>query len=123
MRKVVTAVLGLMVVGAIMVSSAQEAHARAQYKKAFEGAYKDTVKNHGKNGKMSCNLCHGKKKSMRNGYGKALEKAFGTIPEKGEKDTKKIAAALKKAEGEKSATKDKTYGDLLKAGELPTKGE
>jgi len=115
MRKVVTAVLGLMVVGAVLFSSVEKVEARAQYKKAFETKYEDVKKKN----KITCNACHGKKKSIRNNYGKALEKSFEKIPEKGEKDKKKIEAALTKAEKEKSAIDGKTFGDLLKDGKLP----
>ena len=38
---------------------------------------------------------------------------------KNEKDEDKIKAALTKTEPEKSAVKDKTFGDLLKDGKLP----
>ena len=115
MRKVVTAVLGLMVVSAVLFSSVEKAEARAQYKKGFETKYPDLVKKN----KITCGLCHGKKKSMRNNYGKALEKSFKDLPEKGEKDKKKIEAALEAASKEKSAIDGKTFGDLIKDGKLP----
>ncbi len=89
--------------------------ARPQYKKAFGEKYPDVVKKQGKT-KTGCNVCHPEKsKKVRNNYGTAL----GKVVKKNEKDTKKIAEALGKVEKEKSATKDKTFGDLLKEGELP----
>ena len=38
---------------------------------------------------------------------------------KNEKDEAKVKEALTKTEKEKSAVKDKTFGDLLKDGKLP----
>lgn len=118
--------LNLKTLGRVIVASAavfsllliggEDANARPQYKKPFEKAYPDLVKKHGTNGKLSCAVCHPvKDKKKRNDYGVALTKALG---KKSEKDADKIKAALKKAEAEKN--KDgKTYGELIKAGELP----
>jgi cytochrome c553 len=66
-----------------------------------------------------CSACHDPKdKKIRNDYGKAVGTALG---EPKIKDAEKIKAALTKAEGEKSSTAGKTFGDLIKDGKLPGK--
>ncbi|MFM9965568.1 MAG: hypothetical protein ACKV2Q_30655 [Planctomycetaceae bacterium] len=94
--------------------------ARMPYKKQFEAMYPDVVKKEGKDGALTCNVCHesgeGKTKKDRNNYGKALSKILG---DKEEKDVEKIKEGLKSTEKEKSAIADKTFGDLLKDGKLP----
>lgn len=102
---------------AIVLLTGQSAFARPQYQKAMGIAYPDLVKKHGKNGKLSCSVCHpAKSKKERNNYGAAFAKAVG---KKSEKDAEKLKAALKKIEKEKSATEGKTFGDLIKEGKLP----
>ena len=75
-------------------------------------------------GTAKCNVCHvGKSKKDKNEYGKAVGKY---LTKKGYEEVKADAAAAKKyvnegldkAEAEKSAG-GKTYGEMLKAGELP----
>jgi len=73
----------------------------------------------------NCKVCHGEDKKVRNDYGKAvgkfLTKAKITDMKKAgdEEGTKKyILEGLQKAESEKSSS-GKTYGDLIKAGQLP----
>jgi len=96
-------------------------HARAQYKAAFEKAYPDLKKKLGK--KVSCAVCHPtKKKKERNNYGAAVGKAVFSKAvggKKNEKDKDKLKKALEAAAKEKSATKGKTFGDLIKDGKLP----
>lgn len=87
------------------------------YAKELYKLDEDFGKKHGKSGKVSCAVCHpSKSKKDRNNYGAALTKALGA---KKVKDTAKIKAALEKIGKEKSATEGKTFGDLIKAGELP----
>ena len=108
---IAVAVSGLLLISALTGG----VDARPQYKKAFGVKYPAVVKKQGKE-KSSCNICHPEKsKKKRNNYGTALSK----VVKKNEKDTKKIAEALGKIEKEKSATKDKTFGDLLSEGGLP----
>ena len=108
------------VAGLVVVGSINRADARTQYKKAFEKKYPDLVKKHGKKGKLTCNVCHeGKSKKKHNVYGETLK----TMISKKEKDTKKIDEALTKGEKEKSAIKDKTFGDVIKDGKLPASKE
>jgi hypothetical protein len=73
-----------------------------------------------------CNVCHaGESKKMKNDYGKAVGKfltkaKYNEIKEDEAAAKKYIAEGLAKAEAEKAAS-GKTYGELLKAGELPAK--
>ena len=104
------------VLAGLLSLSANSAHARPKYKGAFEKQYPDVVKAEGKDGKLTCAVCHeGDDKKKRNNYGEALTKNVG----KNEMDEAKIKEALEKTEKEKSAVKDKTFGDLLKDGKLP----
>jgi len=108
---IAVAVSGLLLISALTGG----VDARPQYKKASGVTYPDVVKKQTAK-KTGCNVCHPEKsKKKRNNYGTALSKVI----KKNEKDTKKIAEALGKIEKEKSATKDKTFGDLLEAGDLP----
>ncbi|MGC4004835.1 MAG: hypothetical protein QM811_17650 [Pirellulales bacterium] len=69
--------------------------------------------------KSSCNICHmGSSKKMRNAYGVALDALLDKAKDKA--DTKKMDEAFKTVEGEKSPG-GKTFGELIKAGELPGK--
>jgi hypothetical protein len=97
------------------IGLAPHAEARPEYNKEFWDTYpslKDLKEN------TKCDACHGKEKKVRNDYGKAVGGALG---ETKVKDAEKIKAALKKAEGEKSSTDGKTFGDLIKDGKLPGK--
>ena len=110
---------GLVVTGVfagLMAVNVGRVHARAQYKSQFDKVYPDVAKNQD-GGKTKCTVCHeeGDDKKKRNNYGEALAK---NITAK-EKDETKIKEALTKTEPEKSAIKDKTFGDLLKEGKLP----
>ena len=102
---------------AIVVLTGHTASARPQYSKAMGVQYPDFLKKHGKEGKLSCAICHPTKlKKERNNYGLALSKVVG---KKNQKDEAKLKEAFEKAAKEKSATEGKTFGDLIKEGELP----
>jgi len=107
---------------AIVALTGDSASARPKYQVEMSKAYPDLTKKHGKNGKLSCAVCHpSKSKKKRNNYGAAVGKNIG---KKNQTDLEKIKEAITKAEKEKSATEGKTFGDLIKAGELPgTKDE
>ena len=97
-------------VGGTLVSQAQ---ARPNYCKTFIASYENVKE--AKDAK--CAICHpGKEKKERNNYGVALTKLLGA--EKVTEDAK-VKEALKKAEAEKSAVDNKTFGELLKEGKLP----
>jgi len=120
MRKILC-VITVALIGSILVSSTNNAQARPKYKTTFDKQYKELKAKV----KTSCNVCHvpKKKKTERNNYGAALLKSLkgvvDEIPKKGVADVDKIKEALTKAEKEKSAVKDKTFGDLIKDGKLP----
>jgi cytochrome c2 len=102
---------------AIVVLTSNSASARPKYATVMSTTYEDLAKKHGKNGKLSCAVCHPTKdKKERNNYGAALGKVIG---KKNESDEAKIKEALVKVAKEKSATEGKTFGDLIEAGELP----
>ena len=87
--------------------------ARPNYKKIFDSTYEKVAKDN----KTTCLVCHeeGEDKKKRNNYGQALAKIIKVK----ETDEAKVKEAFTKAESEKSAVKDKTFGDLLKDGKLP----
>lgn len=102
---------------AFAVMTSTQSVGQLQYAKELYKLDEDFGKKHGKSGKVSCAVCHpSKSKKDRNNYGAALTKALGA---KKVKDTEKIKKALEKVAKEKSATEGKTFGDLIKAGELP----
>jgi hypothetical protein len=108
--------------GAIVLSSST-VEARPKYRVVFQKTYEKVAESN----KITCFACHGKKedgktmdKDKRNAYVQALGKAIG---KKNESMDDVIEAAMKKIETEKSTEEGKTYGDLLKAGQLPVKEE
>ena len=107
---------------AIVALTGDSASARPKYQQVLSKQYPELTKKHGKNGKLSCAVCHpSKSKKKRNNYGVAMGKNVG---KKNQSDLEKIKEAIVKAEKEKSATEGKSFGDLIKAGELPgTKDE
>ena len=109
------------VAAAMFVMTGSEALARPKYLNVANGLYPDLAKKHGTDGKLTCALCHPEKdKKIRNNFAAATG---GKLEKKNETDEAKIKDALTKAEGEKSATEGKTFGDLIKAGELPGTAE
>lgn len=103
---------------ALLIATSSEVSARPTYKAAFEKAYPELAKKHGKNNKLTCAVCHPaseKSKKKRNDYGVAMTKALG---KKNEKDKDKLKEALKKV-AEMKNKDGKTYGELIKAGKLP----
>lgn len=110
---------GMIVAGCVaglVIGFGARVEARPNYKGAFEKTYEAVVKNEGKDGKLTCAVCHeGDDKKKRNNYGEALTKNIAKM----EKDEAKIKEAFEKTAKEKSAVKDKTFGDLLKDGKLP----
>lgn len=120
-KNVVRLVVAAAVVAGMFVATGSEAIARPKYKDVMSAAYPELTKKHGTDGKLTCAVCHpDKDKKIRNNYGTAFGKA---LPKKNETDEAKIKEALTKSEGEKSATDGKTFGDLIKAVELPGTAE
>jgi hypothetical protein len=112
MRKVVTLLTAVAVAGAIFMYSARPAQAQMQYMKAMAAKYEGVA---AQIDTQKCAVCHGKQKTQRSEYAKALEKALG---EKKVKDVEKINSALDAVAAMEYAD-GKTYGDLLKEGKLP----
>ena len=108
---------GMIVAGCVaglVIGFGAPVEARPNYKKAFDTNYEKVAKDN----KTTCVVCHKEgtdDKKMRNNYGEALAKNIAKM----EKDEAKIKEAFEKTEKEKSAIKDKTFGDLLKDGKLP----
>ena len=109
--------LGFAVAGAMLIAGLGKAQARPNFPRAFATQY---PKLQAKVKVAKCGVCHprknNKKKKIRNNYGKALAK---TLDAKKVKDKKKLKAAFEKIEKMPSATKGKTFGDLIKEGKLP----
>jgi hypothetical protein len=116
----------------VLVLLAAPAWAIPPFSDAFKKAYvKPGEPLEAKVMEVKCNVCHvGKEKKDKNEYGKAvgkfLKKADFTGDAKkyddvkGDAAQKALADGLKSAEAEKSSS-GKTYGELIKAGELPAK--
>ena len=111
--------LGFAIAGAMLIAGLGKAQARPNFPRAFLTEYPNLK---AKIRVAKCGVCHPRKnnakKKKRNNYGQALQKALGA---KKVKDKKKLKAAFAKIAKLKSATKGKTFGDLIKAGELPGK--
>ena len=72
-----------------------------------------------------CNVCHDPRKidgkaskKNRNAYGEAMAKL---LTKKDKKDVEKIVKALETVAKQKAPDSDKTFGQLIEAGELPAK--
>jgi DNA polymerase/3'-5' exonuclease PolX len=92
------------------------AEARPQYFEQFKKTYEPLAE---QIAEKKCAVCHGMgKKTERNLYGKAVLAAMGAET-KNLKDMKAVEKALKQAEEKESSTKGKTFGALIKAGQLP----
>lgn len=110
--KKVAVLCGLAFVVAAFLGDGERAEARPTYLKGFATKYPDLAE---KAKEAKCGVCHPEKdKKVRNEYGMALGKLTG----KNQKDADKIAEALGKAE-EAKAKSGKTFGEIIKSGELP----
>jgi arylsulfatase A-like enzyme len=95
------------------------AAARPKYKIEFDRQYPQVKASH----RTTCLVCHKPKAGssslpdpkQHNNYGSALKQ----VVRKNELDSARIQAALKQTEREASATRGRTFGDLLTAGSLP----
>lgn len=117
----------------MFVLAAVPAWAVPAFNEAFKKAYvKEGMPLEAKVAEVKCNVCHmGKEKKMKNEFGNAvgkyLKKADFTGEEKkyepkSPEADKALADGLEKAAAEKSSN-GKTFGELLKSGELPAKEE
>ena len=104
--------------------SFQSASALPPFNKEWVGKYNTPEK--AAYTEAKCNVCHaGESKKMKNEYGKVVGKfltkaKYNEIKEDEAAAKKYIAEGLAKAEAEKAAS-GKSYGEMLKAGELPAK--
>lgn len=110
---------------AIGIAWTPSSDARPPYAEKMYAQYEEFGKKHGDEAKkkVSCSVCHIKngartETKKRNNYGVAIMKGL-----KKKNDTENIVEALKKAADMSSKTKDKTFGDLIKALELPGTNE
>jgi hypothetical protein len=113
---------GLLAAGFLVAATARRAEARPTYYGIWRTTYPavDKANNVGK--LVKCNVCHiGTDRKKRNAYGKAITEALGGKKNLKKADKDEIVAAFKKAEAADSETAGKTFGDLLKADELPSK--
>ena len=112
MKKLISFMAVAAIVSCLFASNAQ---ARPQYGGGIKKAYPDNTK---VNVEKNCGVCHGGENGMDkkkvSDYGKALAEALGA---KNEKDAAKIAEGFKAAGWKKEG--EKTYDEILKAGELP----
>jgi hypothetical protein len=117
-------VCGAVFVGALLVVSLPEAHARPKYNTEFWKLYEKEI------GKLKdetkCDACHngGDDKKKRNDYGQAMAEVIMSAEvggKKNESDVEKIKKALELVAKQKSGTEGKTFGDLIKEGKLPGK--
>ncbi len=123
--------LSLICVAIVLSIGSNDASARSQYKKAFIAHYKleDASTDAGKAlanafKEAGCKTCHLKSKKKNNEYGDAMEKLMPKYEKtrwKTETDAcmEETFEALLKLEEDKGEH-GKSYGELLKAGELPT---
>jgi len=112
--------LALVLAGIVCLTPARQAEARPQYLRIWKQTYPTVAEKNKVDATVKCNVCHvGAKKQNRNDYGKAIVKALDGKKNVTNKD--KVVDALKEAAKEKNAD-GKTFGDLLDANELPSKG-
>lgn len=112
MRKVLTILTAVAVVGVLFSVDAQPVQARKQYMDEMSAKYPKVA---AEIKTQKCGVCHGKNKKQRSDYAKALEKVIG---KKNEKDEDKVKAAFDKVADQEYAD-GKKYGELLKDGKLP----
>jgi hypothetical protein len=114
---------GLLAVALLVTTTARQAQARPQYLGWWLQTYPDVAKKNNVKANVKCNVCHyGTSKKNRNDYGTAIAKALAPKKNVKKKEGKELFEnALKTVAEEKSSTPDKTFGDLLKADELPGK--
>ena len=129
MRTITVAAATTAVFSGLLLATSGIAEARPKYRGEMSKLYPDLTKEHGKNGKLSCNVCHPvvKKKKIRNDYGNAVGKVLADMVKakdpdakpKNVKDVELIKKTLKAVEKDKSAVEGKTFGALIKENTLP----
>jgi hypothetical protein len=100
------------VAGALFTVDVRPVHAQKQYMDEMKTKYPAVAK---AIDTQKCATCHGKQKTQRSEFAKALEKALG---EKKVKDAAKIQKAFD-AVADQEYADGKKYGELLNGGTLP----
>ena len=120
----------LLVCVALFAMSAAQAWAIPPFNEAFKKMYvQDGTPLAEKVAEVKCNVCHeGKVKKDKNAYGVAVGKYLKKADFAGDdkkfdpkspEGVKALNEGLEKAAAEKAPTGGKSYGELIKAGELP----
>lgn len=131
MKKISAILVSCFVLSGLLSLVVNNAHARSDYYKAFAEKYVGDEKTEVQK-KLAlevkrvkkCNVCHDPRpddsgkasKKNRNPYGQQLAKH---LTEKDKKDKEKALKVLVKIEGEKAKDAKKSFGDILKAGQVP----
>jgi hypothetical protein len=104
---------------------ASQASALPPFNKEWTGKYAEGNAKLGEAATAAkCNVCHvGKSKKDKNEYGKAVgkyltKKQYEAVKADADAAKKYVIEGLEKSEAEKSAS-GKSYGEIIKAGELP----
>ena len=118
MRKLMnvkTALLfGLVVAGLSMFGTVNKVEARPNFKNIWAETYPNSPMLIAK----KCGICHpGKSKKEKSDYGEAVFEALGKKRKATDKEV--IVKALKAAEAKPTSVEGKTYGDFIKADEMP----
>ncbi|WP_145230881.1 hypothetical protein [Gimesia algae] len=104
---------GLAVAGLSMICAENKVEARPNFKNIWAETYPDSKMLVAK----KCGVCHpGKTKKEKNDYAAAVFKGLG---KRKQTDKDVIVKALKAAEKMPSSVEGKTYGDFIKADEIP----
>lgn len=105
--------LGLAIAGLTLICGEKQAEARPNFKKIWADTYPESKMLISK----KCGVCHpGKTKKEKSAYGEAVGKG---LSKRKETNKDKIVEALKAAEKMPSPVEGKTFGDFIKADELP----
>lgn len=118
MRKLMnvkTALLfGLVVAGLSMFGTVNKVEARPNFKNIWAETYPNSPMLIAK----KCGICHpGKSKKEKSDYGEAVFEALGKKRKATDKEV--IVKALKAVEAKPTSVEGKTYGDFIKADEMP----
>jgi len=117
-----TITCGLLAAALLVAATARRAEARPVYYGLWRTTYPAVDKANSVGKEVKCGVCHvGTDRKKRNAYGKAITEALDGKKNLKKADKAAIIAAFKKAESADSETAGKTFGDLLKANELPAK--
>ncbi|MCB1147527.1 MAG: hypothetical protein KDK38_12060 [Leptospiraceae bacterium] len=105
--------LGLAIAGFSLISTVNKVEARPNFKDIWAQTYPDSKMLIAK----KCGVCHpGQTKKEKNDYAQAVGKGLG---KRKQTDKKIIIKALKDAESMPSPVEGKTFGDFIKADQIP----